>query len=161
MTQWTAETGCACCSERIFIVSGQLSHRMVLLLVLEADYKQKQAKHCLYCEYCKSPKIVVAVSCLARWGVWCQLFPSWRRKCSLWRELDVARGHSNHINSVAMYGHCASFSPLHEHTGVQHSLPTYRFFFNYNFLQPLQGVTALNVVFLKRCKQEFLYELFY
>ena len=34
-------------------------------------------------------------------------------------------------------------------------------FFFLNFLRPLQGVTALNVVFLKRCKHEFLYELFY
>ena len=68
----------------------------------------------------------------------------------------------NYFNSIATYGHCASFSPLREHTGARHSLTTYEFFFFFKFLTAIvKGVIALNVVFLKRSKQEFLYELFY
>ena len=56
------------------------------------------------------------------------------------------------FDSVPMCGHCASFSPLHEHTGERHSLLTngFRCFLKCYFTAIAKGVIALNVVCLKR-----------
>ena len=61
------------------------------------------------------------------------------------------------LNSLPTYGHCASFSPLYEHTGLPHSLPTYRFqcfyyFFIFYFLRSPAislGFTTFWVRFLR------------
>ena len=47
-------------------------------------------------------------------------------------QLNQAASHSS-IPQVSTYGHCASFSPLRQHTGVRHSLLTYDFFFIFLF----------------------------
>ena len=59
------------------------------------------------------------------------------------------------------YGHCASFPPLREHTGP-HSLPTYGFlyFVKCYFKAIAKRFIALDVICLKRWKQELLDELF-
>ena len=55
-------------------------------------------------------------------------------------------------NSIPACGHCASFFPLCEHTGVRLSLPAYRFqcFLKFYFTAIVKGVIALNVICLKR-----------
>ena len=47
---------------------------------------------------------------------------------------NIMDDHDGGINSIPIYGHCVSFSPLREHTGVRHSLPMYRFLFFFFFL---------------------------
>ena len=60
---------------------------------------------------------------------------------------------TRYINSIHMYGRCASFSPFRENTGVWHSLLKYGFrcFFVvfFYFMAIVKGVLALNVVCLK------------
>ena len=65
-------------------------------------------------------------------------------------------------NSIPAYGHCTSFTPLLEHTGVWHSLQMYGFlcFWKFYYTVIVKGVIALNVVCLKRWMQELLGKLF-